>query len=98
MWFGEIAAHFGDRTSMDVKGTCHREYGLTIRLRNEQFAWVWKQTGERLTYEQQCKLLGSGVLGVSSGMTTKELSEYLDAMGRDYRAQGVVLTQPEERK
>ncbi len=95
MWIGEIAKHEGD-TADGTKGRLHREIGLPIRLRNTQFAWVWGQTGAGLPYEKQCALLASGCLNVSSGMTTKELREYLDAIEVKYRAQGVALTNPEE--
>lgn len=97
LWFGQIAAQRGDMDASQVKGEMHRQFGLSIRLRNEQFAWVWAQTGARLTYEKQCKLLAAGVLGVSSGMTTKELKEYLDAIQRHAAEQGLVLVNPDER-
>ena len=96
-WYGEIARHLGDRDMIQVKGECHHKYGLPIKRRDEQFAWVWKQTGEQLSYEQQCKYLASGVLNVSSSMTVTELTEYMDAMKRDYAEQGVYLTDPELR-
>jgi len=96
-WFGEVARHFGDMTATQIKGQCHHRYGLPIKRRNEQFAWVWKQTGEKLTYDQQCKYLASGTLNISSGMTVKELTEYMDAMKIDYAEQGVFLTDPELR-
>lgn len=94
-WFGEIAKHFGDRTANEVKGECHRDIGLTIRLRDEQFNWVWQQTGAKLNREQQAKLLASGCLGLSSGMSTKTLSEYMNEIQRTYSMQGVRLTDPE---
>ena len=97
-WYGEIARHKGDSTMLDVKGECHRKYGLAIRQRNPQFAYVWKRSGAHLTYDQQCKFLASGVLNVSSAMTVDELSEYMTAMAQDYRAEGVKLTDPEDRK
>lgn len=96
-WYGEISKHDGDKTSKEVKGECHHDYGLDIRMRDEQFAWVWKQTGARMTYEQQCALLASETLAVSSAMTTAELREYMDAMLRDYTLKGYRLTIPEDR-
>lgn len=94
-WYGQIAKHFGDRDMTQVKGECHHKWGLPIKLRNQQFAWVWKHSGAGLNYEQQCSLLASGVLNISSSMNTKELSEYMDAMSAHYRAQGVPLVDPE---
>jgi len=96
-WFGEVSRHFGDMTAVQIKGQCHHRHGLPIKRRNEQFAWVWKQTGEKLNYEQQCRYLASGTLNISSGMTVKELTEYMDAMKIDYAEQGVFLTDPELR-
>lgn len=98
MWFGEIAKQLTDLDAFDVKGICHREWGLAIKLRDPQFAWIWDRSGAHLTYEQQCKLLRSGVLNVSSSMSVDELSEYMDGMSRHFRADGVHLTDPELRK
>jgi hypothetical protein len=98
MWFGEIARQSDDLDATEIKGMCHRRWGLAIRLRDPQFAWVWKHSGENLNYEQQCSLLASGVLNVSSGMTMKELSEYLDGMSRYFRSNGYRLTDPEVKK
>lgn len=93
--FKDIADHYGDRSATDVKGECHMQFGLTIRLRDPQFAWIWERTGALLPYEKQVKLMASGTLSMSSAMTTAELTEYLDDMAREYRARGVVLTDPE---
>ena len=94
-WYGEIAAHYGDQTAGEVKGECHMAYGVPIKMRDPQWAWVWKQVSERLTYEQKCKVFERGIIAVTSTMTTKELSEYMDAMSAHYRAEGVRLTAPE---
>jgi len=97
-WFGEIAAQIGDLSMTDVKGQCHRKYGLAIRLRDPQFAFVWKRASLGLSYEQQCAFLASGVMNVSSAMLVSELSEYMEPMARDYRQMGVRLTDPETLK
>ena len=95
-WFAEIARH-GNADAKMVKGQCHHEWALDIRLRDDQFAWVWERTGALLSYEKQCSLLASETLGISSRMTTKELSEYMDQIERHYRTRGVHLTEPKER-
>lgn len=97
-WFGEISAHFGDRTETQIKGECHHKYGLVRRLKDPQFEWVWARTGAHLSYEQQCGLLASETLGVSSKMKSPELRAYMDEMHRDYADQGLHLTLPEDRK
>lgn len=90
-WYGVIAKHMHESAS-DVKGRCHREYGLPIRLRDPQFAWLWNNSAGQLPYEKQCKVLASGQFQISSKMTTTELSEYMDAMQREYAAQEIHLT------
>jgi hypothetical protein len=94
-WFGEIARHYGDRDMLGVKGQCHHQWGLPIKLRDPQWAWVWHKSGAQLPYEKQCAMLASGVLNVSSSMSVKELTEYMDAVAMKYRAEGVYLTDPE---
>ena len=96
VWFDEIARHNADLDATDMKGICHREWGLTIRLRDRQWAWVWEQTGAHLPYEKQCKLLASGVLNVSSGMSKPELTEYMNAIQQRFLPMGVQLTIPED--
>lgn len=96
-WYGEIAAEQGDSADA-VKGRCHMQYGLPIKMRDAQFAFVWSNATAKLSYEQKCKVMSSGIFAVTSTMTTKELTEYMDAMRRDYLAQGVRLTDPDDLK
>lgn len=98
MWFGEVAKQQADLDASEIKGMCHRRWGLVIKLRCPQFAWIWGRSGAMLSYEQQCKMLASGVFNVSSSMSTAELSEYMEAMSRHFRSDGVALTDPEARK
>jgi hypothetical protein len=84
-WFGQIAKHRGDCTMLDVKGECHHRWGLPIKMRYVQFAWIWERTGAHLDYEKQCAFLACPEIKVSSAMTVKELSEYMDAMQAHYR-------------
>lgn len=96
-WMQELADQSGDMDAHDMKGVCHREFGLPIRLRSDQFAWIWNRTGAKLNYEKQCSLLASGVLNISSGMTTAELKEYLDTVQRHFLGKGYTLTNPDDR-
>jgi hypothetical protein len=96
MWFDEIAKHLGDRTLKDVKGQCHHMWALDVRLKDPQFAWVWQRTGALMSYEQQCNLLASETLGVSSRMSKAEMREYLEQIRAHYAQQGIVLKDPEE--
>ena len=97
-WFGEIAKQRGDISAKDVKGLCHVTYGVPIRMRDPVWSRVWHKMFAPLTWEQQCFLFSQGILSMTRDMTTTELREYMDAMSADYRAQGVVLTDPEVRQ
>lgn len=98
LWFGEVAKQYGDRTAPEVKGYCHREWGIAIRLRDPVFSWIWGRSGAGLDYDAQCRLLATGELKVSSGMNVGELSEYMEGMSTHYRSQGFRLTDPEMQK
>lgn len=97
-WFGQIAEHYGDRTALDVKGQCHLEMGVPIRMRNQQFAWIWERATAGMTYEKKTRLCASEILAISSGMTTRELREYLDQIEQLYRPLGVPLVIPREKQ
>jgi hypothetical protein len=97
-WFGQIAAHYGDMTAMEVKGECHVAYGVPIRRRDPVWSRVWERMFDGLTYEQQCFLFERGILAMTREMTVKQLTEYMDAMQAHYRAQGVSLLDPEALK
>jgi hypothetical protein len=97
-WFGQIAAHYGDMTAMQVKGECHVAYGVPIRRRDPVWSRVWERMFDGLTYEQQCFLFERGILAMTREMTVKQLTEYMDAMQAHYRAEGVALMDPEALK
>lgn len=100
-WYGQVARHQGDRTMLQVKGECHHRWGLPIKLRNPQWAWIWERSAGQLDYERQCKVLAAEetqIFHVSSSMSVKELSEYMDAMQAHYRGQGIALVDPDERR
>ena len=92
-WNDEIAKHFGDQTADDV----HRENKLLIGCRilvrdDPDFAdFVTNLSG--LTYEQ--KLQAMDYLAVTSIMTTRQLSEFMDTVHRKFSQQGVMLTDPD---
>ncbi len=95
--FKEIAEHFGDRTTTEVKGESHLRWGVPIRLRNEQWAWLWERATKGLSYEQLKAVCESGSFAISSGMDTRELKEYIDALQGEYLPMGVRLSVPEDR-
>lgn len=90
-WNTEIARHRGDMTPQEV----HREnkliIGCPILMRDDAFrAFVQQLSG--LTHEQ--KLDAMDYIGVTSRMSKKEMSEYMDTLYRKWTARGVKLTDP----
>jgi hypothetical protein len=93
-WYGEIAAQMGDRTADDVAKYCKLHFGVPI-LRAESD--LYREKYDRLlrgrSYEEKIEFMGEG-WPVTSAMTTKQESAYLDAIDRAFSAQGVRLTIP----
>ena len=96
VWFGQIAQETM-QTQAEVKAECKLRYGVPIMERENQ-AWVaeWSPLYGPLSYAQRLKLFE--VLPVTSKMTTRQLGEFMDALQKEYRAQGVNLIDPEARK
>lgn len=100
-WYSDIARHYGDRDMYEVKGQCHVDYGVDIRMQDPLFAYVYSKSVGKLPYEKQVDFWAkqsrkdeSAVFYMTSVMTHIELSTYMDAMGRHYRSRGVKLTDP----
>lgn len=96
-WFSEIAVQSQDRSFLDVKFHCNLKYGVPLRMQDEMFAWIWLNISERLSHEQLQKWCEhpKNKPKISSGLDVHELRQYMDAMSRDYRQEGFVLTDPE---
>ena len=94
-WNEEIARQRGDMTAQEV----HREnkllVGCPILMRDPAFKdFVSRLSG--LTYEQ--KLEAMDFVGVTSRMTKKEMSEYLDTIHSKFASRGLTLTDPQSLK
>lgn len=93
-WFSEIARQSDDRDLMDVKADCNMAYGVPILRRDDE---IYSRFLDKLnlTHEQMIFAFRKGYIQCTSLMTTRQLKEYMDGMGRDYRQQGYTLTDPE---
>jgi len=99
MWFNEIAQQKGDETSADIKIDCNIAYGRPILARDDPewdavFEWVFRD----LNIERKRKAVKVLDVPFTRKMSVKQLTEYMDNMGRDYRQQGFNLTDPEDLK
>ena len=98
-WCNDVAAQLGDLTAEEVRGEMKLRFGVPIlRAEDEAFAAAYDERVKPLPYEAKLALMMEPLdLPVTRRMTTAQLTRYLDAIHAHYSAQGVVLTQPEER-
>lgn len=98
-WYGQIARQAGDQTPEEVRAQCKLQFGVPIlRRENAAFRAEYDAAFKPLPYETKLRLFRLLDPPVTSLMTTKQLSEYADAMSRQYREAGFVLTDPEAQK
>ena len=99
MWVGEIAEQLGDRTPEEVRGWCKLHLGVPI-LRNdsEEFREKYDKIIRPLPYEHKIECMMVPLdFSVTRLMTTAQKTKYLDAIVQHFSAQGVVLTDPQDR-
>lgn len=98
-WMVEIAAQLGDRTPEEVRGYCKLHFGIPILRENDAFRKDYDELVRPLPYEAKLKLMMEPFdFGVTRIMSTRQKTEYLDAVHRHFSEQGVVLTNPEDLK
>lgn len=93
-WFAEIAGHFGDRTPHDVRLEMKLTKGVPILRENDDFREFYDKALKPLPYDM--KLRAMEYVPVTSIMTTKEMTRFLDEVFRHWSEQGVKLTIPED--
>lgn len=100
LWVMEIAQQLGDRTPEQVRGYCKLHFGVPIlRHDNPVFKMEYDAVIRPLPYEAKLKLMMEPFdFSVTRIMTTRQKKEYLDAMHQHFSEQGVILTNPEDRK
>lgn len=95
-WYAQIAAETGQSTS-EVKAECKRVYGLPI-MEAERPDWVekWRPLYGPLPYAMQLKLFEC--IPMTSLMTVKQMTAFMDAIQREYRGHGIALIDPDAMK
>jgi len=96
-WFGEIAAHCGDKTAKEVKAECNLEFGLDIMRQDEAWSKAFDYIFQSLSYPAKIKAIMVFDIPFTRNMTVPQLTGYMDEMGREYRQRGVYLSDPELR-
>ena len=98
-WFTDIARHFGDVTHEDVRADCKLRFGVPIMRRDsEPFRASYDPIMKHQTYEAKVAAIKAWDLPVTRLMGVKQMTEFMDAVQREFLPQGVRLTDPEAMK
>ena len=93
-WFGEVAHQRGDMTPSEIKCEAKAYFGVPILLAEDaEFAETYNRVIKPLA--RDVKLQAMHILPVTSRMTTKQLTRFMDEVYRHYSGHGFILTQPE---
>lgn len=96
-WAREAAEQRGDMTADEVRCEWKLIYGVPIlRAESEDFRSVYDEAIKPLPYA--LKLKAMRFIPVTSEMTVKQMTAYLDTVQRECAEQGILLTDPETRK
>jgi hypothetical protein len=98
-WMQEIAEQRGDVTAQEVQAECKLTVGIPILRRDDMaFREQYDATVRPLHYEAKMLIMQPPIeFPVTSRMTVKQKTEYLDAVFRQWNERGFVLTNPEDR-
>lgn len=95
-WQREISEQLGDRTPEEVRGHCKLHHGVPImRHASDGFRETYDRVIRPLPYEQKLALMMAPLdMPVTRLMNTRQHTEYLDAIHREFTQMGLVLTDP----
>jgi len=98
LWIGEVQMQKQDETHEWWRGYCKLELGVPL-LRNEDeaFKQAYDTTIKPLPYETKIRCMMEPIsFPVTSRMTTKQFTLFLDSMHRHFAEQGIELSVPDE--
>lgn len=100
LWMNEIAEQLQDDTAEGYRAYCKLHFGIPIlRAESEEYCAVYDKYIRPLAYETKLVYMAVPLdFAVTRLMTTKQMTQYLDAVHEEFTARGVRLTDPEERK
>jgi hypothetical protein len=82
-WYGELEVNLKENNALGYKCFCKLHFGVPIlRADDEEFRRVYDTAIKQLTYEQKLDIMR--YFPVTSLMTTKQLSQYLETMKAHY--------------
>jgi hypothetical protein len=95
-WCNDVAEQLGDRSAEDVRAFSKLHFGVPIlRADSEAYCAAYDSLIRPLAYETKLRYMAVPFdFAVTRAMTTKQLTQYLDAMAAHWRGAGVHLTDP----
>lgn len=98
-WYQDISRQLGDVTTEQVRADCKVTHGVPILSGDsDAFRDDWAGSIGRFTHEGQRKIVERLQIPVTSLMSVKQMTAYLDAVQQRFLPQGVRLTDPEALK
>lgn len=95
-WYQDIANQTGDRTVEEVRADCKVTHGIPILSADDAaFRDGWQRGIGRFTFDGQREIVRLMQMPVTSLMSVKQMTAYLDAVQGEYLPQGIRLTDPE---
>ena len=92
-WAREVSEQLGDRSIEDVRRDWKLRHGVPIlRADDDDFYKLYDKAIKPLPFEMKVRFMG--MVAVTSKMTVKQMSEYLNAIHDEATAMGLELTQP----
>jgi hypothetical protein len=92
-WAQEASEQRGDMTTEEVRSEWKLIFGVPIlRAESEDFRAIYDEAIKPLPYE--LKLKAMRFIPVTSKMTVKQMTAYLDTIQRECAEQGIRLTDP----
>ncbi|MCJ8335591.1 MAG: hypothetical protein MJH10_15345 [Epibacterium sp.] len=92
-WAREVSEQLGDRSIEDVRRDWKLRHGVPIlRADGGDFCELYDRAIKPLPFEMKVRAMG--LLSVTSRMTVKQMTQYLNAVYDEATAMGLELTQP----
>lgn len=99
-WYQDIARQLGDLTPAEARAQCKVVFAAPILCEaSETFRIsVWEKLRRMFTHEELLVFVRETELPMTSLLSVKQMTQYLDDVQRCYSDQGVKLTDPEAMK
>jgi len=96
-WYAEAAAQLRDYSADYYHGFCKVKFGVPILMAaSEKYRDAYEKNIGKLLYEKQVELMRGPLFKVTSVMTKKQFSQYLDEVFQHFSKLDVKLTDPED--